>query len=185
MKIIAQALGAVAATLVVATAGANVGQAATVNLNSALLAGGASLIANDGRIKFDPNIAGETATFTLQSIPGTQYSIQVTGQNDLSSSFFQFLIDPDGPDIASGFVPLASNINFGSGFNTITLPTFTDLGTFDFFQIINGGTGNSEGQIASISITPVPLPAAALLFGAGLGMLGLLGRRRKTTAEPA
>ena len=52
----------------------------------------------------------------------------------------------------SGFVPLASNVNFGSGFNTITLPTFTDLGTFDFFQIINGGTGNSEGQIASISI---------------------------------
>ena len=74
MKLIAQALGAVA--LVVATAGANVGQAATVNLNSAVLSGGASLIANDGRIMFDPNIAGETATFTIPSIPGTQYSIE-------------------------------------------------------------------------------------------------------------
>ena len=185
MKIVAQALGTVAAALVVATAGANVGQAATVDLNSAVLTGGASLIANDGRIKFDPNIAGETATFTLQSIVGAQYSIQVTGQNNQSNSFFQFLIDPDGPGTASGFVPLASNVNFGSGFNTITLPTFTDLGTLDFFRIINGGTGNSEGQIASISINQVPLPAALSLFVAGLGVLGLLGRRRKRKARTA
>ena len=158
MKIVAQALGTVAAALVVATAGANVGQAATVDLNTANLIGGASFIASGGRIKFDPNIAGETATFTLQSIPNTQYSIQVTGQNNQSSSFFQFLIDPDGPGMASGFVQLGSNINFGSGFNTITLPTFTDLGTSDFFRIINGGTGNSGGQISSISINAVPLP---------------------------
>src|SRR4051794_31727481 len=82
MKIVAQALGTVAAALVVATAGANMVQAATVAIDSAILTGGASLIANDGRIKFDPNIAGETATFTLPSIPGTQYSIQVTGQNN-------------------------------------------------------------------------------------------------------
>jgi hypothetical protein len=161
------------------------GQAATVPIDSAVLTGGASFIANDGRIKFDPNIAGETATFTLPSIPGTQYSIQVTGQNNQSSSFFQFLIDPDGSGTASGFVQLGSNINFGNGFNTITLPTFTDLGNLDFFRIINGGTGsNSEGQISGVSITAVPLPAAILLFGAGLGMLGLLGRgkKRKTTA---
>ena len=104
MKIVAQALGTVAAALGVATAGANVGQAATINLNSAVLTGGASLIADDGRIKFDPNIAGETATFTLQSIVGAQYSIQITGQNNQSSSFFQFLIDPDGPGTLSGFV---------------------------------------------------------------------------------
>jgi hypothetical protein len=71
---------------------------------------------------FDPNIAGETATFTLPSIQGAQYSIQVTGQNNQSSSFFQFLIDPDGPGTSSGFVQLGSNVNFGSGFNTITLP---------------------------------------------------------------
>ena len=116
MQIIGQALRAVAATLVVATAGANMSQAATVELNTAFLDGGASFIAGGSRIMFDPNIAGETATFVLPSIPQTQYSIQVTGQNDQSSSFFQFLIDPDGPDIASGFVPLASNINFGSGY---------------------------------------------------------------------
>ena len=189
MKIVAQALGTVAAALVVATAGANVGQAATINLNSAVLTGGASLIADEGRIKFDSNIAGETATFTLQSIVGAQYSIQITGQNNQSDSFFQFLIDPDGPGTLSGFVPLASNVNFGSGFNTITLPTFIDLGTSYFFRIINGGSGNSGGQISGVSInqvtpqvTALPLPAALPLFAAGLGVLGLLGQRRKRKA---
>ena len=160
MKIVAQAFGAVAAAFLVATAGANVCQAATVNLNSAILTGGASLIANDGRIKFDPNITGEIATFTLQSIAGTQYSIQVTGHNNQSSSFFQFQIDPDGSSGPSGFVQLGNNVNFGSGFNTVTLATFTNLGNSDLFQIINGGTGNSGGEISGLSITAVPLPAA-------------------------
>ena len=72
---------------------------------------------------------------------------------------------------------LVSNVNFGSGFNTITLPTFIDLGTSDFFRIINGGTGNSGGQISGVSINQVPLPAALPLFAAGLGVLGLLGQR--------
>jgi predicted phage tail protein len=61
MKIVAQAVGAVAAALVVATAGANVCQAATIDLNTAVLTGGASFIAGGSRIMFDPNIAGETA----------------------------------------------------------------------------------------------------------------------------
>ena len=182
MKIIAHALGAVA--LVAASVGPNLGQAATGDISTAILSGGASRIAGGSRIMFDPNIAGETATFTLPSIPGTPYSIQVTGQNNQSSSFFQFLIDPDGPG-PSGFIQLGNNVNFGSGFNTISLATFTNLGTSDFFRIINGGTGNSEGQIASISINAVPLPAALSLFGAGLGVLGLLGRRRKRKATVA
>lgn len=41
------------------------------------------------------------------------------------------------------------------------LPAFTDLGTTDFFRIINGGTGNSEAQISGITVTPlaaVPAP---------------------------
>jgi len=41
---------------------------------------------------------------------------------------------------------LGNNVNFGNGFNTVTLATFTDQGTLDLFRIINGGTGNSRGR---------------------------------------
>jgi hypothetical protein len=63
------------------------------------------------------------------------------------------------------------------------LPAFTDLGTTDFFRIINGGTGNSDAQISGITVTslaavPGPialdcrvcsLPAAACLPWRGVG----------------
>ena len=166
--------------------------AATIDIGSADLTGGASFIANGARIKFDPNASAETATFTLPSIPGTQYIISITGQANQSSSFGTFLIDADGPDSSgAGFVQLGSNVTFGPGFTTTTF-TFTNLGTSDLFRIVNGGTGNSEVQISAISITPVgtPTPTAAApgpIVGAGLpglvalggfGLL-LLGRRRR------
>ena len=81
--------------------------AATINLGSAALAGGANFIGGGAKIKFDPNVAGETATFILNSTPGTQYTISVTGQTNQSSSFAQFLIDADGPG-PGGFVQLGS-----------------------------------------------------------------------------
>ena len=90
------------------------------------------------------------ATFILASVPGTQYVISVTGQSNQSNSFIQFFIDPDGD--GADFVQLGSNINFGSGFETITLPAFTDLGTSDFLRLMNGGTGNGEIQISNITV---------------------------------
>jgi hypothetical protein len=162
-------------------------QAITINLdlNTAVLTGGASIIGGP-KIKFDPNITGETATFTIPSVVGTQYSISVTGQSNASSSFVQFFIDADGPG-PGGFVQLGSNVNFGSGFNTITLATFTDLGTSDFLRIINGGTGNTENQISAISFNSVAVPGPVV--GAGLPGLamafgGLLAWRRRRKTAP-
>jgi hypothetical protein len=153
----------------------------TLDLTTAVFTGGAGTIAGGSKIKFDPNTPGETATFTLASIQGAQYAyvIMVTGQNNQSSSFFQFLVDA-----ANGFAQLGSNENFGSDFNTITLPAFTATGTSEFFRIVNGGTG--EGQISDITVTsigavPGPIAGAGLpgLILAGAGLLALARRRRR------
>jgi hypothetical protein len=61
------------------------------------LAGGAGFIAGGNRIKFDPNNPEETATFTFESVIGTQYVIGITGPSNQSASFVQAFIDRDGP----------------------------------------------------------------------------------------
>ena len=162
---------------------ASIAHANTLDLSTAVLAGGASF--NGGKILFDANTAGETATFTLPSVVGTQYQITVTGHNDQSASFFDFTIDPTG--LGTDYMVLQNDVNFG-GNGAITLPTFTDLATSDLLQITNGGTGNSEGQIReidSITIDPVatPLPMTLPLFATGIGAMGLLGWRRKRKAQ--
>ena len=143
------------------------------------------MIAGGSRIKFDPNTAGEMATLAFASVTGQQVSISVTGQNDSSASFFDFLIDKGN----GTFVSLANNINFGSGFNTITLPSFIDLGTTDLLRIVNGGTGNSGGQITGVdaggAISSVPLPPAIALFVSGLGGLFFLARRKRKAIAKA
>ena len=156
----------------------------TLDFSTAVLAGGAAFTAGDNRIKFDPNIPGETATFTLESVPDTQYVISITGQSNQSTSYVQAFIDRDGTGPLD-FVQLGSNINFGSGFETITLPAFTDVGTFDFLRLTNGGTGNGEIQISNITVTPLAVPGP--IVGAGFpGILGLalfwLARRRQKLA---
>jgi len=158
--------------------------AITIDIGEAILAGGASFIGGGSKIKFDAQATGESATFILPSIPGQEYSIQVTGHNDSSTSFFQFLIDADGPG-PGGYVQLGNNLNFGSGFPTLTLSTFTNIGNSDFFRVINGGTGNTAGQITGVSLLAVPGP----IVGAGLpgllaacGALMLFARRRRRRA---
>ena len=145
-------------------AASSVSHAARISLDlaTAVFTGGAGTITGGSEIKFDPNTSGEAATFTLSSVPDAEYVIAVTGQNNQSSSFFQFLVDADGPG-PGGFVQIGSNVNFGSGVNTITLPAFTDLGTSDFFRIVNGGTGNSEGQISNITLSSTALQIASLV----------------------
>ncbi len=44
--------------------------ALTVNLSDAVLAGGVSLIGGGSKIQFDSQASGQSATFTLPSIPG-------------------------------------------------------------------------------------------------------------------
>jgi len=181
MKIAVATIGIVLGLLAVPA----VADADTIDLSQAVL-DGANFSGGGSKIQFDAQVTGESATFTLPSIPGQQYSIQVTGHNDASSSFFQFLVDADGSG-PGGFVQLAS-LNFGRGFETLTLPTFTDLGTSDLLRIVNGGSGNTAGQITGISIVAVPAPVVGAglpgLLLAGCGLMLLARNRRAKGGRP-
>jgi hypothetical protein len=84
-------------------AASSVAHAATITLDltTAVFTGGASTIGGGSKIKFDPNTLGETATFTLASILGTQYVIEVTGRNNQSSSSSSFWLTQTGLVLAA------------------------------------------------------------------------------------
>jgi hypothetical protein len=110
----------------------------------------------DGYFRFTP------VTSTALT-PGVEYIVGAHLDGDLATSFFggNGLVDPRVTVIDVRYSSLGSGFGF---------PDQTDLGT-DGAAYLGG----------NFQLTPVPLPAAAWLFGSGLVGLGSLvgGRRRK------
>ncbi len=83
---------------------------------------------------------------------------------------------------------LAETVSNNAGSPNVTSHAFTVAGIFSHigFRDISttiAGTRSTDGfDIAAFSVTPVPLPAALPLLGGALGLMGLLGWRRKRAA---
>ncbi len=110
-------------------------------------------------------------------------------------------------DVAADYnnLSFAENVTIGAGAGTLTVPFNLSINYTDTLMIVGGATlsilvgsdlwtlvvdgltlsNDGSGPIsasltAQVSESAVtPLPAALLLFGSGLGALGLFGRRRK------
>jgi hypothetical protein len=63
-----------------------------------------------------------------------------------------------------------------TGFNVVTfLATGGTIGSVVF----SDGTGQPAFEYADVGLSPTPLPAALPLYAAGIGVMGVLGWRRK------
>jgi hypothetical protein len=116
------------------------------------------------------NLAGTSTFSILWGTPDAYNTLTLTGANGNTFSL-------TGAQLAA-----SAGIAPSSGFDWVT---FTVTGTtFSSAALFDDGTAAFE--YADVTFTP--LPAALPLFAGGLGMIGLLGRRRKrqgATALPA
>ena len=88
-------------------------------------------------------------------------------------------------------IPFDLHIDYS---DTLTIPAGQTLsflvGASLWTLVVNGLTigpnpGISQIGYLTAQVTATPLPAALLLFGSGLGAMGLFGRRRKVKASAA
>jgi hypothetical protein len=84
---------------------------------------------------------------------------------------------------ANGANPLnvPGAVNFFASFGDDTTTMGNSL--YLFLDDLGGGDDdNHDDLVVRVDVTPVPLPAGIWLFGAALGGLGLLGRKRRANA---
>ena len=129
--------------------------------------------------------AVETLSFTIGSFtynlaPGSTNGITISNDEFLVGDRWRLQTSVSGPQI-NGFNPLLFDINLtdelGRPFSSTALqspPTLDLLSSARWRLIFENSDGVARIQ-GGISLTPVPLPAAVILFGAGLISLVGLG----------
>jgi PEP-CTERM motif-containing protein len=147
-------------------------------------------------------------TLTVQGVSGTIAPGTIT----LNTLTFTAGINAIVPKDYVGVFSFVENVTIGSGTAALTVPFNLSINYSDTLSIIGGTTlsilagpdlwtlvlnpltigpnsGGSEvaSLTAQVSESPAttPLPAALVLFGSGLGAMGLFGRRRKLKASAA
>jgi hypothetical protein len=101
---------------------------------------------------------------TFTGLPVTTSTSPYVSASDLDQHGFAVTTAAGTFDIFGAFVPNATDVTAGNDFDEI------------------GATGFGVGTFA---LTATPLPAALPLFAGGLGMVGLLSRRKKRQAAAA
>ena len=131
----------------------------------------------------DPTIAYSNITPGSFTIPGTLDPSQAAGSLHMDGTgTFDYGLEATGN---GGSDPNGTSLTFLITAAGLTLASLqaNAIGQFFAADIISGTTGWTGGIDASLS--SVPLPPAALLFGTALVGMGVLGRRRRKDALAA
>ncbi len=125
---------------------------------------------------------------TSQSIVG-YYSVVSNASYPYGSTSNIFATSSSGDffTLAGSNIFLSSGYGFGSALNgsmTFVGATLSSLGLNLGDTVYNVVTGDNI-TIRAVSVSPTPLPAALPLFAGGLGVIGLLVRRRKRKTAAA
>ena len=118
--------------------------------------------------------AGEGLQFQFSPNVSVVSSL-VFERGDQNEDFIVF--DDTNTQVGGTFTVLGGGA--GNSTQLFDLSALNIVGSFFTIVGIDSGGGNRGVRIAELTVTPVPLPAALPLFAGGLGLLGLLGWRRK------
>lgn len=128
-------------------------------------------------VEFDPTFQGPAIVIEITNAGAAQHqeAVEIFGSND-GITFTSLGIADNQAGISDGTRGVSTSLSFAG--------TFAFLGFRDISQSFFAGTSSTDGfdidAISVNSVTPVPLPASALLLLAGVGGLGALRDRRKS-----
>jgi hypothetical protein len=129
-----------------------------------------------------PSLTSITVT---QTAAGTHLVAATGAFNGDGTGMFNFGITCDAGICGNGAanaLPIGTILSFEVLNDTVAALTQpNNLGIIFVADMLSGTTGNT-GPV-DVSVSPVPLPPAAMLFGSALVGLGVLGRRRRSNAQ--